>query len=60
MCKGIFTGKKCEIPDPCLALVCQNGGECDKMGGRAICVCNGEWFGATCSVPKPKSKIMLY
>ncbi|XP_066929338.1 cubilin-like isoform X2 [Clytia hemisphaerica] len=54
VCRGIYKGKHCEQTDPCLALTCANGGECQEIGGRAICVCSAQWFGATCSVPKPQ------
>ena len=37
------------LPDPCIPNPCQNGGECNALGGSDFsCFCFPEWTGPTC------------
>lgn len=46
--------------DKCTLINCQNGGKCDIRNGKAVCVCNDKYTGATCETGEYNILLKIY
>jgi hypothetical protein len=59
-CVDGYTGDRCEYDSQCphcndklpsCAIICENGGICEKVNNQELCRCVGDWRGKLCDTP---------